>query len=157
MNDPINTGFFGNSARGNLAVRLSQNYDQSIYGAPDEANQVSCHPDFAALKCAAYFQSGKMDKDREAKFFPLTSKVSPIFLTDSKDVKFHRGARVGCQRVGHFFREGDSLAAAFANTCVVSQDPQEVSDAAIVDFAGHSNLIFHTCIMPSFRIWLLFG
>lgn len=89
--DPIKIGLFGNFAGGNLAALLSQNYDQKIHEPLDEADQVSCHPDFAVLQCAAYFQGRKMDKYFDTEFFPMKSRVAPTFLTYSKDDKFCEG------------------------------------------------------------------
>ncbi|WDE99326.1 GDSL-type esterase/lipase family protein [Lentisphaera profundi] len=89
--DPNNIGIFGNSAGGHLSARLSQNYNQKVYEAIDEADQVSCEPNFVILQCAAYFQGRKMDKDFDAAIFPMKRKVAPTFLTYSKDDKFCKG------------------------------------------------------------------
>ncbi|EDM29323.1 TonB-like protein [Lentisphaera araneosa HTCC2155] len=89
--DPNNIGVFGNSAGGHLSARLTQNYDQKVYEDIDEADQVSCEPNFAILQCAAYFQGIKMDKDFDAEMFPMKNSVAPTFLTYSKDDKFCMG------------------------------------------------------------------
>ena len=89
--DPNNIGLFGNSAGGNLSARLTQNYDQKAYQQIDEADKVSCEPNFAILQCAAYFQGRKMDKDFDSELFHMKNKVAPTFLTYSKDDKFYKG------------------------------------------------------------------
>ena len=66
-----NIGLFRNAAGGNLAAWLSQYYDQKIYEILDEADQVSCHPDFAVLQYAAYFQGRKLDKDFDTEFLSM--------------------------------------------------------------------------------------
>lgn len=89
--DPKKIGLFGNSAGGHLSARLSQNYGQKVYEPIDEADKVSCEPQFAVLQCAAYFQGRKMDKDFDAELFHMKNKVAPTFLTYAKDDKFCAG------------------------------------------------------------------
>lgn len=89
--DPDQVGLVGNSAGAHLSARLTQNTDQKVYEPIDEADEVSCEPDFAVLQCAAYFQGIKMDKEFDAELFPMNIPVAPTYLTYSKDDKFCKG------------------------------------------------------------------
>lgn len=89
--DPDRIGLFGGSAGGHLSARLTQNYDQKVYQPIDDADKVSCEPQFAVLMCAAYFQGRAMDKDFDGELFHMKNKVAPTFLTYSKDDKFCKG------------------------------------------------------------------
>ncbi len=89
--DPKRIGLFGNSAGGHLSARLTQNYEHAAYEPIDEADTVSCEPNFATLQCAAYFQGREMDKDFDAELFHMKNKTAPTFLTYSKDDKFCKG------------------------------------------------------------------
>lgn len=54
--DPERIGVIGFSAGGNLAAMLSTNHQQEdrLYKSVDEADQVSCRPDFVAMVAPAY-------------------------------------------------------------------------------------------------------
>ena len=97
--DPNNIGLFGNSAGGHLSARLTQNYDQKAYQPIDEADRLSCEPNFALLQCAAYFQGQKLDKDFDAELFHMKHKVAPTFLTYSKDDKFCVGGKAYAKKL----------------------------------------------------------
>lgn len=89
--NPTRIGLFGNSAGGHLSARLTQNTDQQVYTPIDEADEVSCEPNFAVLQCAAYFQGLRMDQDFDDQLFHMRLKVAPTYLTYSKDGKFCKG------------------------------------------------------------------
>lgn len=89
--DPNKIGVLGNSAGGHLSARLSQNYDQKSYEDIDEADQLSCEPNFLILQCAAYFHGRPFGKEMDTKTFPFKNKIAPTFLTYSKDDKFCKG------------------------------------------------------------------
>ncbi|MEZ6137686.1 MAG: alpha/beta hydrolase [Pirellulaceae bacterium] len=81
---PNRIGVLGFSAGGNLAARLSTNYQQRAYPAIDAVDQVSCRPDFALLIYPAYL----FEKDKEdlvASDLPLDDKVPPTFMTMAND------------------------------------------------------------------------
>ena len=82
--DPTRIGVLGFSAGGNLAARLSTNYQTRAYAPADATDEVSCKPDFALLIYPAYL----FDKDSDeliAKDLPVTDQTPPMFLTMSFD------------------------------------------------------------------------
>lgn len=89
--DPGRIGVYGNSAGGHLAARLTQNHEQKVYEPIDEADKVSCEPDFAVLKCAAYFHGRPLGRALDTKLFHMKGRIAPTFLTYSKDDKYCAG------------------------------------------------------------------
>ena len=82
--DPAKIGVLGFSAGGNLAARLSTNYQQRAYEAIDETDQVSCRPDFALLIYPAYlFDKGS--EELVASDLPITANTPPMFVTMAFD------------------------------------------------------------------------
>ncbi len=76
---PERIGVLGFSAGGNLAARLSNQYEQRQYRAFDEIDSVSCRPDFAVLIYPAYLvekggSSALMDD------LPVSSQTPPTFM-----------------------------------------------------------------------------
>ena len=74
--DPNNIGVYGISAGGHLSARLTQNYNQKVYDPIDDADKESCEPNFAILRCAAYFQGRKMNKDFDTEIFHMKNNTS---------------------------------------------------------------------------------
>ena len=77
--DPQRIGVLGFSAGGNLAAELCANFTERAYPAVDEADAVSCRPDFQVLIYPAYL----VQKDDPGKISPqvaVTSNTPPTFI-----------------------------------------------------------------------------
>ncbi len=82
--NPQRIGVLGFSAGGHLAARLSNNFKERAYPAIDDADKVSCRPDFTVLIYPAYLT----DKDKGDALRPemtVTSETSPTFLAIAQD------------------------------------------------------------------------
>jgi acetyl esterase/lipase len=77
-------GVLGFSAGGHLAAALSNNYEQRSYPALDEADKVSCRPDFAVLIYPAYL-TRKEDGDAISSELKITAQTPPTFLVQTED------------------------------------------------------------------------
>ena len=81
--DPNRIGMLGFSAGGHLTAQTSTNFDQRAYEAVDEADKVSCRPDFAVV----VYPGGVVDK-ATLKLKPeihVSPKTPPTFLTQAND------------------------------------------------------------------------
>ena len=56
--DPNRVGILGFSAGGHLSATACNNYEKRTYEAVDEADRLSCRPDFAVLIYPAYLKAG---------------------------------------------------------------------------------------------------
>ena len=82
--DPARLGVLGFSAGGHLAAALTSSSAQRIYPAVDDADKVSCRPDFSILIYPAYLTL----KDQGDKINPETmvsSNTPPAFITMTQD------------------------------------------------------------------------
>ena len=82
--NPQRIGVLGFSAGGNLAAELSANNEARAYPTMDEADAVSCRPDFQVLIYPAYL----VQKDDPGKIAPsvtVTSNTPPTFLLMAAD------------------------------------------------------------------------
>ena len=89
--DPHRVGILGFSAGGNLTVMAGTHWDETTYEKVDDADQLSCRPDFMAPIYAAYLGA----KDNPWVLSPLvcvTDKTPPVFMAVTLDDK-HRGAQ----------------------------------------------------------------
>jgi acetyl esterase/lipase len=82
--DPKRIGVIGFSAGGHLCARLSTDFARKAYEAVDEADKLDCRPDFSMLIYPAYLQTkdGKIAPE-----LPITAKVPPTFIVQTKDDK----------------------------------------------------------------------
>jgi len=80
--DPNRIGVLGFSAGGNLAALASTNYDKRTYEAIDEADKVSCRPDFSVLIYPAYLVDKQDVIQKELK---ITDKTPPTFIAITQD------------------------------------------------------------------------
>ncbi|GAA4309014.1 alpha/beta hydrolase [Compostibacter hankyongensis] len=81
--NPDKVGVLGFSAGGDLSARASTLYDQKTYPAVDDADAVSCRPDFAVLIYPAY-----LDKGPEHSITPgvkVNEHTPPMFLFSTAD------------------------------------------------------------------------
>jgi acetyl esterase/lipase len=89
--DPERVGILGFSAGGHLAATLSNQYEKRTYPRVDDADDVSCRPDFALLIYPAYLVERK-GENTLAPELKVTSKTPPTFLAQTED----DGVRVEC-------------------------------------------------------------
>jgi acetyl esterase/lipase len=82
--DPRRIGVLGFSAGGHLAAALSNNYKERTYPNVDEADAVSCRPDFTFLIYPAYL-TVKEDNDKVAPELNVTSNTPPTFIAMTED------------------------------------------------------------------------
>lgn len=82
--DPKRLGVMGFSAGGHLSARLCSTGGERMYQPIDEADQVSCRPDFCILVYPAYLA----DKDmRLTEGIQVSSLTPPTFLVQTEDDK----------------------------------------------------------------------
>lgn len=81
--DPRRIGIMGFSAGGHLSAVVSSRYDQRTYSPVDEADQVSCRPDFAMLIYPAYLL--RQDGPELAPELTVVSNSPPTFLVQAED------------------------------------------------------------------------
>jgi acetyl esterase/lipase len=82
--DPKRIGVSGFSAGGHLTANLSNNYDQRAYEAVDDAEQVSCRPDFSMPTYPAYLVL-KNQNSQLAPELKVTPNTPPAFLIQTED------------------------------------------------------------------------
>lgn len=82
--DAKRIGVMGFSAGGHLAAAASTNYERRTYDSVDEADAVSCRPDFCLLIYPAYL-TVKEDGDKVAPELKITGATPPTFLVQAED------------------------------------------------------------------------
>lgn len=88
--DPARVGLLGFSAGGHLTVMAGTHWDRNTYDAMDEADKLSCRPDFLVPVYAAYL-GDKKDAFRLGPLVRVTNRTPPTFLVVTYDDK-DRGA-----------------------------------------------------------------
>ncbi len=88
--DPKRIGVLGFSAGGHLATNLSNNHTKRAYEPVDDADAVSCRPDFTILIYPAYL-TGKSGTDL-SEGISVTSETPKAFLVQTQD----DGVKVEC-------------------------------------------------------------
>jgi acetyl esterase/lipase len=83
--DPKRIGVLGFSAGGHLAAALSTNYDARTYDAVDDADKVSCRPDFTLLIYPAYLTAKSGQGPVLAPDLKVTANTPPSFLIQAED------------------------------------------------------------------------
>ena len=89
--DPQRLGIMGFSAGAHLSAALSCNYEERAYAPIDDADRLSCRPDFTLLIYPAYLTLEK-ESDKIAPELKITPKTPPTFLIQTED----DGVRVEC-------------------------------------------------------------
>lgn len=82
--DPSRIGAIGFSAGAHLAAALSTTYDKRTYAPRDDADSVSCRPDFTMLVYPAYL-TVEAEGDAVAPELKITAATPPAFLVQSQD------------------------------------------------------------------------
>lgn len=91
--DPNRVGILGFSAGGHLTVMTGTHWDKPAYEAIDEADELSCRPDFMCPIYAAYLGNDYKDDVAElGSLVRLTKQTPPTFLAVTADDKM-RGAQ----------------------------------------------------------------
>ncbi len=81
--NPDSVGIMGFSAGGHLTVRVSNNFDKSVYEAVDAVDQLSARPDFSAPIYPAYLnKEGTFEMVDE---FRISEKSPPTFIAVAQD------------------------------------------------------------------------
>lgn len=86
--DPDRIGVIGFSAGANLAVSLSNRFDQRVYAEIDAADRVSCRADFALIM----YPAGLAERDHGVTLNPkvrINSHAPPTFLVQAEDDPVH--------------------------------------------------------------------
>lgn len=82
--NPDRIGVLGFSAGAHLAAALSSHFDQRLYDAVDDADKVSCRPDFALIIYPGYLafseQNFALNPDLH-----ITAQTPPSFLIQAED------------------------------------------------------------------------
>lgn len=82
--DPQRIGILGFSAGGHLSAALSNNYTQRSYPTVDNADTLSCRPDFTVLIYPGGLTK-KEDADKIAPELSITTNTPPTFIAMSQD------------------------------------------------------------------------
>jgi acetyl esterase/lipase len=85
--DPKRIGILGFSAGGHLSATTSTQYEKRTYDPVDEADQVSCRPDFTILIYPAYLY--RKQGPELAPEINVTSNTPPAFLCQTEDDPVH--------------------------------------------------------------------
>lgn len=82
--DPHKIGVLGFSAGGYLVADISTNYGELVYPVVDEADKLSCRPDFAAALYPGHLQASHDGLGLNPKI-PVTHETPPTFLVQAQD------------------------------------------------------------------------
>lgn len=86
--DPSRIGVLGFSAGAHLAVALSTHFDQRLYEPFDEADKLSCRPDFAIIVYPGYLALAEQNFAPNPEIH-VTSQTPPTFLVQAEDDSVH--------------------------------------------------------------------
>src|SRR5690606_11539875 len=90
--DPAKVGVMGFSAGGSLSARASTLFDTQTYTPIDEADQLSCRPDFAVLIYPAYLDQG--ENRSLTPELNVSSDTPPMFIFETADDPYGNSALV---------------------------------------------------------------
>ncbi|HTY58865.1 MAG TPA: alpha/beta hydrolase [Bacteroidota bacterium] len=88
--DPQRTGVLGFSAGGHIAASLSCRFQDRAYSPVDDADRVSCRPDFTVLIYPAYLTGEEVRMALDPALQP-SGETPPAFLVQTQDDEFDVG------------------------------------------------------------------
>jgi acetyl esterase/lipase len=86
--DPHKIGVLGFSAGGHLAAAVSTHYDKRLYDAIDQADNLSCRPDFAVVVYPGYLSLSEKNFAADPEINP-TKDTPPTFIVQAEDDPVH--------------------------------------------------------------------
>lgn len=86
--DPNHVGVLGFSAGAHLAAALSTHFDQRLYDAIDNADKLSCRPDFALIIYPGYLANAAENMATNPEIKP-TAQTPPTFIVQAEDDPVH--------------------------------------------------------------------
>jgi acetyl esterase/lipase len=86
--DPKRIGVLGFSAGAHLAAAISTHYDQRLYDPIDEADKLSCRPDFAVIVYPGYLALSEKNFAPNPDINP-TANTPPTFIVQAEDDPVH--------------------------------------------------------------------
>jgi len=86
--DPKRVGVLGFSAGGHLSAAISTHYDKRLYDAVDDADKLSCRPDFAVVVYPGYLALADQNMAPNPEIQP-TADTPPTFLVQAEDDPVH--------------------------------------------------------------------
>jgi len=86
--DPKRIGVLGFSAGAHLSAALSTHFEQRLYDPVDDADRVSCRPDFAVIVYPGYLALSEQNFAPNAEIH-VTEKTPPSFIVQAEDDPVH--------------------------------------------------------------------
>jgi len=86
--DPARIGVLGFSAGAHLSAALSTHFDQRLYDPVDDADKVSCRPDFAVIVYPGYLALSEQNFAPNAEIH-VTGQTPPSFIVQAEDDPVH--------------------------------------------------------------------
>ena len=86
--DPRRIGVLGFSAGGHLSAALSTHFDQRLYEPVDDADKLSCRPDFAVIVYPGYLAMPEQGMAPNPEIRP-TDNTPPTYLVQAEDDPVH--------------------------------------------------------------------
>ncbi len=86
--DPARIGVLGFSAGAHLSAALSTHFDQRLYDPVDDADKISCRPDFAVIIYPGYLALSEQNMAPNPEIH-VTNQTPPSFMVQAEDDPVH--------------------------------------------------------------------